>query len=133
VVQNGDVSMFDLDHEMTEMDVETGNGDENENGRSLREFAPTLTFSGHEDAVGSVSFHPLHPLLLSVSGSRHFALPSSSPSARTPSSATSFTDSEDDSEDDSDEGCTEMNGITRARRRPTPFALDASVKMWHFK
>jgi len=24
------------------------------------------------DAIGSVAFHPLHPLLLSVSGSRHF-------------------------------------------------------------
>jgi hypothetical protein len=50
--------------------------------------APTLKYHAHDgmrislrndsmnraiaDAIGSVAFHPLHPLLLSVSGSRHF-------------------------------------------------------------
>ncbi|KAF7759839.1 hypothetical protein Agabi119p4_11534 [Agaricus bisporus var. burnettii] len=33
---------------------------------------PDLTFKGHSDSVPCVGFHPYRPILLSVSGSRHF-------------------------------------------------------------
>ncbi|KAH7108389.1 WD40-repeat-containing domain protein [Auriculariales sp. MPI-PUGE-AT-0066] len=33
---------------------------------------PMYTFAAHGDVVGSVAFHPSHPTVLTVSGSRHF-------------------------------------------------------------
>lgn len=143
--QNGNVSIFDLDHESA-IDMEADGADES--GKTVSEFGPKLKFSGHEgsstrlssfttllidvssttDAVGSVSFHPLHSLLLSVSGSRHFALSS----ARSPS-VCPFSDS-DDLEDDSDNDSEgeNVNSVKRGVPTPQPFALDTSVKMWLF-
>jgi hypothetical protein len=81
------------------------------------------------DAIGSVSFHPLHPLLLSVSGSRHFTLPSSN--------ATS--ESEDSDEADKFSGDEERpgqtggaNSVRKELRGPGPYTLDSSVKIWGF-
>ena len=72
--------------------------------------------------MGSVSFHPLRPLLLSVSGSRHFT-----------------EDDEDDvSSEDSESGEEEEPPaspkllVRRRRERPTPEVKDASVKLWSF-
>jgi WD40 repeat protein len=45
VAQNGDISLFDLDHENA-LGAETENG--LENGDSAKEFAPTLKFKAHE-------------------------------------------------------------------------------------
>ena len=45
VAQNGDISLFDLDHENA-LGAETEN--DLENGDSAKEFAPTLKFKAHE-------------------------------------------------------------------------------------
>lgn len=126
VVQDGVVSMFDLDHET----------DGDDGASEVAAVGPSLKFKAHDgtpvfylfpdvdskqnydcvtcaDAIGSVSFHPLHPLLLSVSGSRHFQEPSSSES--------------DDSDSDDEE-------LPRPRKNaPHPVPLDTSVKMWSFE
>src|SRR6202042_991412 len=124
LVQNGDVSMFDLDHKI-DVDAEAENGPDNEG--SVEQFRPTLKFKAHgglfyslpsviivvsfrinslppTDAIGSVSFHPLHPLLLSVSGSRHFSLPSSRSRHSTSSQSESCSDSTSESEDSDEQG-----------------------------
>jgi len=90
-----------------------------------------------------VSFHPLHPLLLSVSGSRHFALPSSRSGPLTASSPSDSTsDSTSESEDSDDSGDSPVDeeilqeqtsvNITKGLRVPQPYTLDSSVKMWGF-
>lgn len=74
--------------------------------------------------MGAVAFHPLEPLLLSVSGSRHFD--DVAPMASTPG------DSESDSES-SDESSENVGVMRRMRERPRPSVHDASIKMWGFK
>lgn len=100
---------------------------------------PTLEFQGHDglyrhqpqstcadaiyvqDTVGSVSFHPLRPILLSASGSRHFH----------PSSENSdLSSSSDDTDDEPDE--ISPSNISRPRIRSHPVTLDSSIKMWNF-
>lgn len=72
------------------------------------------------DAVGAVAFHPLEPLLLSVSGSRHFDDMDCSANA-----------SELDSE--SSDGSTEdVAAVSRLKERPQPSVRDASIKTWDF-
>jgi len=138
--QNGDVSMFDLEHEI-DVNAEAENG--LENGGSVQAFRPTLKFKAHGDAIGSVSFHPLHPLLLSVSGLRHFALPSSRSRPSTYSShSESSPDSTSESEDSAEQGegyedeelsvdHTSVN-VIRGPCRSRPYTLDSSVKIWGF-
>src|SRR5216683_4736483 len=74
------------------------------------------------DAVGSVVFHPLHPLLLSVSGSRHFD---------------DFDSDGDESSESSVLGEETSRGDTREvirrhRHRPQPSSRDNSFRLWHF-
>ncbi|KAG6369834.1 hypothetical protein JVT61DRAFT_13391 [Boletus reticuloceps] len=77
------------------------------------------------DAVGAVVFHPLEPLLLSVSGSRCFD--DMGPTTGMPG------DSDSDSES-SDEGSSEnVDVVSRLRERPRPSVRDASIKMWDFR
>ncbi|KAI0302283.1 hypothetical protein B0F90DRAFT_1816499 [Multifurca ochricompacta] len=68
---NGNVNLFklvdDSTQPATELTVEAG-----AEGTHHSVITPALRFHGHDDAVGSVAFHPLRALLLSVSGSRHF-------------------------------------------------------------
>jgi len=59
---SGNVNIFNLGVEPTD---EVG-------AEAVRGTAPALKYHAHDDAVGSIAFHPLNPLLLSVSGSRHF-------------------------------------------------------------
>lgn len=66
------------------------------------------------DSVGSVAFHPHHPILLSVSGSRHYG----------------DVDSDGDSSDDSDEN---KEVRIRSQRRLQPVATDSSIKTWNFQ
>jgi hypothetical protein len=78
------------------------------------------------DAIGAVAFHPLHPLLLSVSGSRH------------------FDDIDSDSGQGSDTGSDSSvlsgevsRGGTRVsilghRHRPQPTVRDNSFRLWNF-
>ena len=87
------------------------------------------------DAVGSASFHPLCPLVLTVSGSRHFDSQADSPDSDSESDASST------SGDDGDCGGDRVsraelvtvrvrNGKLQANV-PTP--RDASVKLWEFE
>jgi telomerase Cajal body protein 1 len=71
----------------------------------------------YEDAIGSVGFHPLHPLLLSVSGSRHFDQTRND-------DMSSESDEEDEAEDERDQE-SKTSSIAGV-----PFALDNSVKLW---
>jgi len=86
---------------------------------------PELTFPAHDDVIGSVGFHPLQPVLLSVSGSRHFD--NISPSAEDPVS-----DSGPDSEDESESEARDVF-VRRQRQRPQPSTHDSSIKLWSFK
>ena len=70
------------------------------------------------DSIGSVAFHPIHPLLLTVSGSRHFddqALSS---------------ESEDSCSDCEGEGQHTQN--VKSPRKPQPVTKDSSLKIWSF-
>ncbi|KAN0061462.1 hypothetical protein ACQY0O_006309 [Thecaphora frezii] len=76
---------------------------------------PTLKWKAHEDAVGSVSFHPHQPLLLSVSGSRHWP-PADSESG---SSATS-----------SPRGSRSPSAEASEALKEAWYATDSSMKAW---
>ncbi|KAF8315780.1 WD40-repeat-containing domain protein [Cantharellus anzutake] len=82
---------------------------------------PVLKFRAHNDAIGSVSFHPIQSLALTVSGSRHFdvtspALPPSRPASTTDMTSDSGSDSSLDEE-------LENNGI---------IVHDPTIKLWNF-
>lgn len=62
------------------------------------------------DTIGSVTFHPHHPYLLSASGSRHF-------------------DIDDSSEEDVEEAA-EPARTRRTVRKPK--TMDAELKLWNF-
>ncbi|KAI9511442.1 WD40 repeat-like protein [Russula earlei] len=108
--QNGNVNMFNL--------ATCSAGPTNEVGEALScGTGPVLKYRAHDDAVGSVAFHPVRPLLLSVSGSRHF----------------------DDIESEGEESAEETSrgdGGTRVVRlghchRPRPKIRDNSLRLWH--
>ncbi len=63
------------------------------------------------DTIGSVTFHPHHPYLLSASGSRHF-----------------------DMDDSSEEDVEEENAVPAHTRRTVrkPKTMDAELKLWKF-
>ncbi|KAG8959842.1 hypothetical protein FRC03_007420 [Tulasnella sp. 419] len=71
------------------------------------------SYRAHEDTIGSISFHPSRPLLLSASGGRHFDSPQSS----------------------SDESDTSSDGSqyprTRTKRMPT--FRESTLKVWSFE
>ena len=64
----------------------------------------------YADTVGSVSFHPLHPLILSVSGARHFDFETVTLGPNSDSSDSSNSDDE----------------LT------VPMVRDAAMKIWNF-
>ncbi|KAJ7606638.1 WD40-repeat-containing domain protein [Roridomyces roridus] len=99
--QEGRVSVFDL---------------------AAEENTPRLTYTAHSDALGSVSFHPTKPTLLSVSGSRHFHTDEDEES--------SSEDGEDEEDDQGQSGKAAV--IRRSVARPTPVPLDASIRVWDF-
>lgn len=66
------------------------------------------------DAIGSVAFHPLKPVLLSVSGSRHFDDDSSSEDSS----------SDDDAEHDV------RRAVAKSRCAVSP--VDSTIKFWDF-
>lgn len=77
------------------------------------------------DCVGSVGFHPLRPLLLSVAGSRHFSAPSNGSDS-----------SESSQESESDDNIEDEPGIQQAVKRSPqklqPIPRDSSIKLWNF-
>ncbi|KAH9911774.1 uncharacterized protein BXZ73DRAFT_82628 [Epithele typhae] len=83
--ERGCISVFDLTEPETAADAGAR--------------TPALQFHAHGDAVGSVAFHPLHPLALSVAGSRHFG-----------GAAAAVREGDSDSSEDSDEDSDEDDG-----------------------
>ena len=76
------------------------------------------------DAVGSISFHPLRPLALSVSGSRHFNFSNHNTTKDDESS------SGDDEIDDADE--IPLDRVRVRSTKSSPLPLDGSTKIWEF-
>ncbi|KAJ6483554.1 hypothetical protein C8R47DRAFT_1132560 [Mycena vitilis] len=105
--QEGNVGIFDLS-------AEAANAAAVDDTGIVAPVAPHLTWRAHEDAIGAVSFHPTRPALLSVSGSRHF-----------------HTEEESSSDEDEESDGAPRN-VRRSASRPTPVALDASIKLWDF-
>ncbi|KAF9459530.1 WD40-repeat-containing domain protein [Collybia nuda] len=111
--QSGNISMFDLyDGDVDKIPEPYDNSED---------VLPTSEFKAHNDAVGSVAFHPLQPTLLSVSGSRHFRLDDEN------SDLSSSSDESDDEQADS-----AAPNITRPKIRSQPITLDSSMKIWNF-
>jgi len=110
--RNGNVNMFSL---ITASDKPTN--EEGAEEAPVYGTGPALNYHAHEDAVGSVAFHPVYPLLLSVSGSRH------------------FDDIDSESSDSSVLGEETSRGVTRAvigthRHRPQPWVRDKTLRLW---
>ncbi|GBE86827.1 hypothetical protein SCP_1000690 [Sparassis crispa] len=132
--QDGHVSLFDVTSgDLAEAAV--GGGNASASAARERETHAALRFKAHDDAVGSVVFHPLRPYLLSVSGSRHFDGARDSHSHESDESSSS--DSESDGEEEGD-GSTEgtprtgKNAIVKMSRvRPQPRTFDSSAKLWN--
>ncbi|KAI0350547.1 hypothetical protein OH77DRAFT_1430888 [Trametes cingulata] len=123
--QDGGISVFDLAAQ-----PDPAAGENAPPPSSTPRTTPIMQFDGHRDAVGSVAFHPMQPLMLSVSGSRHFE-------GSAPDSGAS-SDSDDESAEDEPTGVNSAKpwkspGVTISRKRPQPVALDASVKLWRFE
>ncbi|KAI0820143.1 WD40-repeat-containing domain protein, partial [Trametes gibbosa] len=123
--QDGGISVFDLAAQS-----DPAHGENAPQPSSTPRTTPIMQFDGHRDAVGSVAFHPLRPLLLSVSGSRHFEKPTSAAGDRS--------DSDDEVEVSGTVGASSEKpvrspAVTISRQRPQPFALDTSVKLWRFE
>ncbi|KAG6918477.1 hypothetical protein DXG01_014104 [Tephrocybe rancida] len=107
---DGKISMFGLN----EPDVLV----EPSEDYDTEEMSPALEFDAHTDAIGSVAFNPIYPMLLSVSGSRHFQSDEGSDSSGS---------------DDDDKG---QDSLLPPRvvhlRKPRPVTLDTSIKTWSF-
>jgi hypothetical protein len=83
------------------------------------------------DAIGSVSFHPLQPSVLSVSGSRHWGTSDTSgEEADLGACSSSASDSDSDSDSSSDSEDTSPS-VTPFRHRG-PSTQDATIKFWSF-
>ncbi|KAI0698794.1 WD40-repeat-containing domain protein [Earliella scabrosa] len=126
--EDGGISVFDLAAQTA-----TVGGENAPHIDSAPRTTPVMQYDGHHDAVGSVAFHPLRPLLLSVSGSRHFDV------SDTPTSSSSESSGSGSEDENSKVGTAEpsavrrkVNGLRRSRVRPQPVTMDASVKLWDF-
>ncbi|KAH9177468.1 WD40 repeat-like protein [Lactarius sanguifluus] len=115
--QNGKISVFELVGDLTESAEEAGA----EVALPSINVVPALEYHAHDDAVGSVAFHPLHPLLLAVSGSRHFD--PIGVEEESPGSDLSITDEEVPRGDG-------QVSIRRHRYRPQPSFRDNSFSLW---
>ncbi|KAH9927372.1 WD40-repeat-containing domain protein [Amylocystis lapponica] len=122
---SGNISLFDLTAEDSQENaIDQGEG-------TVPHATPTLTYKAHNDAVGSVAFHPFAPSLLSVSGSRHFDAGRPCAAATVQDSDTS--DSEDDHEADDDSGAEQSERPRKVyREHRQPHTSDASAKLWSF-
>jgi len=116
--QLGKIAVYDLETES----AEPGQG---EVGGEMRHARPASLYGAHGDAVGAVVFHPLEPLLLSVSGSRCFD--DIDHTAGMPE------DSDSDSESSDEESGENADVVSRLKERPWPSVRDASIKMWDFR
>lgn len=136
--QVGNIAIYDLhaNHHLVETGMArvSGFGTGNTENDPMNVIRPVQEFKAHADAIGSVTFHPLLPVLLSVSGSRHFDAEASPHVSFTGSEGNAHSDS--DSASDSGEGegahCWQRpcGVIERRRARPQPTVRDASIKLW---
>ncbi|SPO28437.1 related to Guanine nucleotide-binding protein beta 5 [Ustilago trichophora] len=85
--------------------------DLDEEASEVLELKPDLSWKAHADAVGSVSFHPYQPWLVSVSGSRRWS-DSESANGR--------------------ESSSEESESTCASQQPAWTTNDSSLKVWDF-
>ncbi|KAI3485732.1 hypothetical protein L1887_50888 [Cichorium endivia] len=100
--------------------IDTGRFTDSDDAAGQAEIAPDLSWKAHQDAIGSVSFHPHQPWLASVSGSRHW------PEDEGNSSSESDRDSSDsDSASASDSSAGSGHFRTWQTR-------DSSLKLWDF-
>ncbi|KAI0067581.1 WD40 repeat-like protein [Artomyces pyxidatus] len=118
--ERGDISMFALD-ETSASESLTANG-------VGCDIEPSLRYHAHDDTVGSVAFHPLQPLLLSVSGSRHFDLNEERPTQPGDLEELGSSTSESDESDEEKE----EKFVKRQRRRRQPATRDSSYRLWRF-
>ncbi|KAI5980509.1 hypothetical protein EDD15DRAFT_2350907 [Pisolithus albus] len=117
--QKGNIAIYDLHANQQSSESTT-----DKNG-PVNAIHPIQEFNAHSDAVGSVSFHPLQPVLLSVSGSRHF----DARGHAYPDSDSAVTSDEGDGEEE--QHWQRPRGvIERPRTRPQPTVRDALVKLW---
>ena len=107
-IQAGRISVFDLSSEALAAEAHDA-----QSNLDAKISFPEFQFDAHTDAVGSVSFNPCFPSLLSTSGSRHFI---------------AGEDGERDDDDDEDTEEPPM-GIKR-QDRLGPVTFDNSVKVW---
>ncbi|KIJ59608.1 hypothetical protein HYDPIDRAFT_43937 [Hydnomerulius pinastri MD-312] len=111
------------------------NGDEGDLqwlGGDIREIRPTLEYEAHNDTIGAVVLHPLQPLLLSVSGSRHFDDDDDGDEGTPSSDGSQSNSDESDSDDEASDSGRAKVVVRRSRYRPLPSVRDASVKIWDF-
>ncbi|KAF9475604.1 hypothetical protein BDN70DRAFT_935760 [Pholiota conissans] len=114
-VSNGSVSVFELDDydASIALSAEVEPSDDNLYPKTI---SPALQFKAHEDAVGSIAFHPFRPILLSASGSRHF-----------------LDDDDGSGSDTSSSGEGELSGPAKHSRRSRPVTLDPTMKIWDLR
>ncbi|TFK36239.1 WD40-repeat-containing domain protein [Crucibulum laeve] len=126
--QKGNISLFDISTPSTGVDDPVAHLLNPLNplysDGVVEEVAPSLKFNAHKDAVGSIAFHPLRPIIASVSGSRHFL-----PEADSDHSEDDDSDSDDDI--DTQELMRRKRPVTRLRIKPHPVTLDSSIKIWN--
>ncbi|KAH9851206.1 WD40-repeat-containing domain protein [Lenzites betulinus] len=132
--QDGGISVFDL---AAQSDPGQGeNAPQAQAAPRAPRATPIMQFDGHRDAVGSVGFHPLRALLLSVSGSRHFEKAASVAGERS--------GSDDEVEESGIAGASSAEpdqspapavavAVTISRERAQPVAHDTSAKLWCFE
>ncbi|KAF9447780.1 WD40 repeat-like protein [Macrolepiota fuliginosa MF-IS2] len=104
--QRGSISVFDLN-------VTGGGGGGGDSSETVVKH-PDFVFDAHSDSVGSVTFHPYQPILLSVSGSRHYE------------------DVHQDAESEDDSDASDEVRI-KSRRELQPGVKDSSIKTWDFQ
>ncbi|THH33366.1 hypothetical protein EUX98_g830 [Antrodiella citrinella] len=92
---------------------------------------PVMTYNAHTDAIGSVGFHPLKSLLLSVSGSRHF-IEGLADVSEGEDSAEDGEEEEDDAEQFSLAQDQKNTRVSKSLVCPRPITLDNTVKLWQF-
>ncbi|KAJ3516344.1 hypothetical protein NLJ89_g1193 [Agrocybe chaxingu] len=120
--QLGNVSIFDL--ESTSSEVDGSMRDVGMDGGPLVR-QPTLVYKAHDDAVGSVAFHPYMPVLLTTSGSRHFT--------------NEYDEEEDTSESSEEEDAdasrqsSRQESTVRRSDLSNPVTFDSSIKVWNFE
>lgn len=120
----GNVSVFDLGSSEKTIDDTVVEGQHSFLECDTQINRPVLEFIAHEDAVGSVTFNPLRPVALSVSGARHFK-------------DVVETDSSNEEDDEVDDLLLQRNAPTSPepngrKKHSQPVTFDSSIKLWDF-